>query len=166
MQHYSPTQGYEYSSKSAQQKSKALESMLDNQPHSPSDSQQQQTQTPQNIHDGNDERALMTSLNLSLRFRNEYVDENPLLGEPGSFSFTSTASQLKAQQQAAKTAASNRNVATTKSNINSAASTSLPDLKISTQLQKNKSIDKEKTPLSAKPKSARRRSRQTGSPED
>lgn len=47
-----------------------------------------------------DLRLLSESLALSARYSSEYMDENPLHGEPGSFVFASTAEHLRAQQQA------------------------------------------------------------------
>jgi mediator of RNA polymerase II transcription subunit 6 len=40
-------------------------------------------------------RLLESSLRLSLEFASEYMDENPLLGTPGNFSFTHSAAAIK-----------------------------------------------------------------------
>ncbi|KAI9832548.1 MAG: hypothetical protein M1819_004338 [Sarea resinae] len=44
-------------------------------------------------------RALEQSLNLSLQYANEYMDENPLVGEPGSFILSSSRVPPQAQAQ-------------------------------------------------------------------
>jgi mediator of RNA polymerase II transcription subunit 6 len=121
---------------------------------------------PQDGITGQDERALLESLNLSTRFGDEYVDENPLIGEPGSFVFSSTQTHLRAQQAAKAAQSAVKSMANPRSTATSTVSSPLPDLKVSTQIRKgSKTTDKDKTPLSAKPRSNRRRSRQTGSPE-
>ncbi|KAF2454384.1 MED6 mediator sub complex component-domain-containing protein [Lineolata rhizophorae] len=45
------------------------------------------------------ERALFESFNLSIRYGAEYMDENPLLGEPGSFVFSATNERVQARSQ-------------------------------------------------------------------
>jgi len=53
-----------------------------------------------------DTQALYESFGQFLRFGKEYMDENPLIGEPGSFVFTSSKQHLQAQHDmAAKKAA-------------------------------------------------------------
>ena len=54
-----------------------------------------------------DSRLLYESFNLAQRYGTEYMDENPLQGEPGSFVFSSTNEHLRARhnEQAAKAAA-------------------------------------------------------------
>lgn len=53
-------------------------------------------------------RSLAESLNLTVRYKSEYMDENPLVGEPGSFILasthgqTTTTSKSQARVQAAK----------------------------------------------------------------
>lgn len=44
--------------------------------------------------------TLYEAFNQYLRYGNEYMDENPLVGEPGAFVFSSSKQQLQAQQQA------------------------------------------------------------------
>lgn len=46
-------------------------------------------------------RLLALSLKQSLEFRDEYSDENPLIGEPGHLSFTSSLAAVKAQKRKA-----------------------------------------------------------------
>jgi len=53
-----------------------------------------------------DTDALYESFRLFSKYEKEYMDENPLIGEPGSFVFTSSKQHLQTQQdQAAKKAA-------------------------------------------------------------
>lgn len=51
------------------------------------------------------ERALLESFRLSLQYGFEYMDENPLKGEPGAFRFTQTNEKLRADQKAKEAAA-------------------------------------------------------------
>jgi len=53
-----------------------------------------------------DARLLLQSLQLSIQFGDEYMDENPLVGEPGSFRFTTTARDVKKRKQVEEAAAS------------------------------------------------------------
>lgn len=46
-------------------------------------------------------QALYESFGQFLRYKDEYMDENPLLGEPGAFVFSSSKQQLLAQQELA-----------------------------------------------------------------
>ncbi|KAI9711266.1 MAG: Mediator of RNA polymerase II transcription subunit 6 [Bogoriella megaspora] len=50
---------------------------------------------------GLNSRSLITSFNLSRQHGGEYMDENPLRGEPGSFTFSSTTSRVQAERAAA-----------------------------------------------------------------
>lgn len=50
---------------------------------------------------GQDTRLLAHSFKQSLEFRDEYADENPLVGEPGHLSFTSSLAAVKAQKRKA-----------------------------------------------------------------
>ncbi|KAH0566267.1 hypothetical protein GP486_000342 [Trichoglossum hirsutum] len=49
-----------------------------------------------------DTLSLAESFNLSLRYGNEYMDENPLVGEPGAFILSSTHAHAQALNQAAQ----------------------------------------------------------------
>ncbi len=51
-----------------------------------------------------DTQALYESFNQFVRYGSEYMDENPLVGEPGSFVFSSSKHHLQSQQQAAQKA--------------------------------------------------------------
>jgi len=52
-----------------------------------------------------DVQTLYESFNQFTRFRGEYMDENPLVGEPGAFVFSSSKQHLQSQQQQAATKA-------------------------------------------------------------
>ncbi|KAF2156232.1 MED6-domain-containing protein [Myriangium duriaei CBS 260.36] len=55
--------------------------------------------------DPRDDLLLEQSLRLTLAYGDEYMDENPLRGEPGNFVFTHTKDHLKAKQAQAEAAA-------------------------------------------------------------
>ncbi|KAL8660455.1 MAG: hypothetical protein Q9202_006535 [Teloschistes flavicans] len=99
-------------------------------------------------------QLLQDSLNLSLRYRHEYMDDSPLVGEPGSFIINKTreapqpASQLKQKPTPA------------------ASKPGTPQIKTDVLPSKRKdSMGAEKSPTSAvtKEKKARRKSRPAGS---
>jgi len=46
-----------------------------------------------------DAKLLMQSLSMAIQFSDEYMDENPLLGEPGNFKFTSTTAAVKKRKE-------------------------------------------------------------------
>lgn len=55
-----------------------------------------------------EDRLLRESLGMSVQFGDEYMDENPIIGEPGKFSFTSSTAAVKkrkADEEAAATKA-------------------------------------------------------------
>lgn len=56
-------------------------------------------------HDPRDSALLEESLRLTMAYGDEFMDENPLRGEPGNFVFTYTRDHLKARQKEAETAA-------------------------------------------------------------
>lgn len=55
--------------------------------------------------DPRDDLLLEQSLRLTMAYGDEYMDENPLRGEPGNFVFTHTKDHLKAKQAQAEAAA-------------------------------------------------------------
>src|ERR1700753_3004944 len=168
MQYYTPAQGYSYTPPSGPVTSKSLDSVRNSRANSPAiEAAQSQHLSFQSKHqqnqDGKDERALLESLLVGQRYREEFMDENPLIGEPGNLVFSSTQTHLKAPQAAKATHNVPKSVADVKSAGVSAAPSPMPDLKISTQMKKGSKADKEKTPVSAipggKPKPSRRSSR-------
>ncbi|KAI6827686.1 hypothetical protein KC332_g3516 [Hortaea werneckii] len=56
------------------------------------ESQADGTKTSSSAHDS---RLLAQSLQMAIQFGEEYTDENPLLGEPGAFKFTSSTAAVK-----------------------------------------------------------------------
>jgi mediator of RNA polymerase II transcription subunit 6 len=75
-------------------------------------------------------RLISESLRLAAAHKDEYMDANPIQGEPGSFVFKSSIEHLKAQQQAqqqvkAKAAAAAVAAAATPSGLNSSMMTPL-----------------------------------------
>ena len=174
MQYYTPAQGYSYTPPSGPVASKSLDSIRNSRANSPvieaAQSQHVSFQSRQQNQDSKDERALLESLVIGQRYRDEFMDENPLVGEPGNLVFSSTQTHLKAQQAAKVAQSASKSITDMKSTAVSVASSPMPDLKVSTQVKKGSKADKEKTPVSAnpggKPKPSRRRSRHTGSPED
>jgi mediator of RNA polymerase II transcription subunit 6 len=174
MQHYTPAQGYSYTPPSGPVTTKSLDAVRHSRANSPvieaAQSQQLSSQPRQQNQDSKDERALLESLLIGQRYKEEFMDENPLVGEPGSLVFSSTQTHLKAQQAAKAAQSAPKSVTDMRSTAVSTVSSPMPDLKVSTQLRKGSKTDKEKTPVSAgpggKPKPSRRRSRHTGSPED
>jgi mediator of RNA polymerase II transcription subunit 6 len=169
MPYFNPIQGYSYRPSSNLGSQRGIESARHSRANSPLPGASQVSSQgfaaqskPQESQAGQDERALLESLTLATRFGDEYVDENPLIGEPGSFVFSSTQTHLRAQQAAKAAQGAVKSLPNARSAANSTVSSPLPDLKLSTQIRKGtKTTEKTKTPVSAK----RRRSRQTGSPE-
>ncbi|PSN60295.1 hypothetical protein BS50DRAFT_214458 [Corynespora cassiicola Philippines] len=65
----------------------------------------------------------LSSLHLTNRYGNEFMDENPLRGEPGAFVFSNTLGHVDARNRAAQAAAQNQAAAAASSNpANSAIS--------------------------------------------
>ncbi|KAL8725751.1 MAG: hypothetical protein Q9166_007151 [cf. Caloplaca sp. 2 TL-2023] len=101
-------------------------------------------------------QLLEASLNLSLRFGREYMDENPLVGEPGSFIISKTRdSQQLSQQPNPKPV--------------SAATAKTPAPQVMTDIPPTAGKDSggsDKSPMSpvTKEKKARRKSRPAGTP--
>jgi mediator of RNA polymerase II transcription subunit 6 len=108
--------------------------------------------------------SLVRSMNISLRYREEFMDTNPLLGDPGSLKFTSTETHLQAQAAARKKAAAEDRAAreilsTSVSRISSPMMDSRP-------LENRKGSKAEKTVVGGAGKTKRRKSRIGGSPGD
>ncbi|KAI9864622.1 MAG: Mediator of RNA polymerase II transcription subunit 6 [Trichoglossum hirsutum] len=71
-----------------------------------------------------DALSLAESFNLSLRHGNEYMDENPLVGEPGAFILSSTHAHAQALNQAAQNRAAQPATRGTSTTTTQAISTS------------------------------------------
>ncbi|KAL8865638.1 MAG: hypothetical protein Q9174_006782 [Haloplaca sp. 1 TL-2023] len=106
-------------------------------------------------HDFYSNQLLEESFSMSIRYRHEYMDESPLIGEPGSFKMSKT---REAQQQAAQPKAKPAGVP---------AKPPTPQIKTDVADAKRKDgVGAEKSPISpfAKVKKARRKSKPAGSP--
>lgn len=115
-----------------------------------------------------DTQALYESFNQFVRYGNEYMDENPLIGEPGSFVFSSSKHHLQSQQQTAqKVKAAKAQIVTQQSRAATPQPSrpSTPQLKVDTVAQGKKS-NKEgtKSVSGGAPKPKRRKSRVATSP--
>ncbi len=157
-------------------KSKTSQAIRDSKPSTPENEEQSQSQNDQpnkeNASPGNgasahDSLALFDSLNLSLRFESEYMDENPLQGEPGSFVFSATKERLHArhqrqEQEQAKLQTQDRQSV-------SAAPTPTPDPRAGAGVvppRKGSKSERGSTATSAPPKPKRRKSKAPTSPMD
>ena len=189
---YSPAEGYRYFPKTTSKKdSKGLSQQQD--PDSDMTtpgaeySTQSNSQIPNSTSQGttaaaaaasssnNDSGLLFESFNLAQRYGTEYMDENPLQGEPGSFVFSSTNERLRARQHeqavkaaaaaAAATAASSK---TSESQTASAVSTPLSMTEVRMIGQKGNKTVKEQANSGGvtvpPPKPKRRKSRAPTSP--
>lgn len=178
MQYFNPAQGYGYYPPSAKPSTKTIDSLRNSRSTTPFlDTSQSQSQDqlqaltsknaqPQDLQETN---ALAESLNLSMRYSSEYMNTNPLVGEPGSFVFSSTQGHLQAQKNATKPPAAptvlTKASQESRSTNASTAPTPAAELKTS-QARKGSKVEKEKTPTSAGPgsKPRRRKSRVATSP--
>ncbi|KAF2755546.1 hypothetical protein EJ05DRAFT_503001 [Pseudovirgaria hyperparasitica] len=110
------------------------------------------------------EQSLFDALMSSIRYGTEYMDKNPLNGEPGSFVFKSTNAHIKQQEDAQAKAAE-----TLKAMQESTAmtATQTPKSQIETQILQAKrgipALDKLRT-AGAKPKPSRKKSKAPLSP--
>jgi mediator of RNA polymerase II transcription subunit 6 len=102
MQYYAPSRGHTYfppvSKSNAQIGLKSTQTSRANSPVP--DTASQTVSLPQAggakvISQANDDRAILDSFNLSMQYGSEYMDENPLAGEPGSFVLSSTGRNLQ-----------------------------------------------------------------------
>jgi hypothetical protein len=119
--------------------------------------------------DSVDEHDLVRALGLSVKYEDDYMDLNPLSGEPGSLVLASTQGHLRAEKAAKALAASQKVKLEGKSASVSAAPSPLAGPR-SEALRRGVKSEKEKTPTSAgaagpSSKLKRRKSRTTGSPD-
>jgi hypothetical protein len=107
-----------------------------------------------------DENDLLRALSLSMKYEDDYMDLNPLSGEPGSLVLSATQGHLRAEKAAKALAASQKAKLDGRSANVSAAPSPL------TASRKGARSEKEKTPAAGLGnKLKRRKSRTTGSPE-
>lgn len=115
MDHYSPAIGHSYYP-AAFEATKAAGSRAGSRVGSPSLApmdldQTQATATtaapaPEEAGDEFNDALFMTSLNLTNQYGDEYMDENPLRGEPGAFVFTNTKNAVDERNKAQEAASS------------------------------------------------------------
>lgn len=92
---------------------------------------------------------------MTLRYGNEYMDDNPLVGEPGSFILSSTRGTAQASNPAQQKVA-----ATAKSTAREATASPAPDAHPAAMAKKiNRDPDKNTTNPSAPAKAKRRKSK-------
>jgi mediator of RNA polymerase II transcription subunit 6 len=112
-----------------------------------------------------DENDLLRALSLSIKHGDDYMDLNPLSGEPGSLVLSSTQGHLRAEKAAKALAASQKARLEGKSTSVSAAPSPLTGARADASRKSVKS-EKEKTPAAGPSnKLKRRKSRTTGSPD-
>ncbi|KAF2097055.1 MED6-domain-containing protein [Rhizodiscina lignyota] len=162
---YSPVQGHYYLSPSAilsAKKAAGTESRgqsLD--PGTPVPSVANSVSGAKALQDTDDDlRLLGESLRLTAAHGSEYMDENPLRGEPGNFVFASSTEHLRAQQQAqqAKAQAAAAAAVSAASSLPSRTNTPLPEIKTQGLEQAKKGLKGgEKSPVSAGPPKLKRK---------
>lgn len=111
MSHWSPATGYSYLPPSYEApKAAATASRIGSPTLAPADLDASQGPTAAQAVDAaaptieSSDALLMQSLNLLNRFGDEYMDENPLIGEPGAFVFTNTRNAVDARNKASEQA--------------------------------------------------------------
>lgn len=178
---FSPDRGYSYHSTTKPSKSKALlESTRTSRANSPIPDTASQTSVQPSATNvkgetqsqPSDDRAIANSFQLAVRWGNEYMDENPLIGEPGALKLSSTSRQLKDQQekvQATEASKAAQKLKEKEAESTRASATPTPALPaIKTSDLKKGSISKGKSPTSAVSdggvKKIRRKSTKPGTP--
>ena len=117
MTHWSPASGYSYFPSSYEApKAATAASRIGSPTLAPTELDQSQGTATAQVADPAEattdfcDALFMQSLSLTNRFGDEYMDENPLKGEPGAFVFTNTKNAVdernKAQEQSAQAASS------------------------------------------------------------
>jgi mediator of RNA polymerase II transcription subunit 6 len=104
MQFFTPATGHTYFPPMGKPKAKpGLESTRTSRANSPMPDSSSQTgsmsQTTKDVPEVNDDTAIYESFNMALRWGSEYMDENPLVGEPGSFVLAHSSRNLKDQRE-------------------------------------------------------------------
>ncbi|QDS76704.1 hypothetical protein FKW77_000836 [Venturia effusa] len=180
---FSPDRGYSYHSTAKSSKSKALlESTRTSRANSPildTASQSSAQPSASNVKgeiqsQPSDDRAIANSFQLAVRWGNEYMDENPLIGEPGALKLSSTSRQLKDHQEkiqateASKAAQKLKEKEAESARASVVATPTPAPPAIKTSDLKKGSISKGKSPTSAVSdggvKKARRKSTKPGTP--
>jgi mediator of RNA polymerase II transcription subunit 6 len=175
LQFYTPDRGYSYHPPISKSKAIAsLESTRTSRANSPiPDAVSQTTHTLQSgakeAQQGNDDRAIATSFSLALQWGSEYMDENPLIGEPGALKLSSTSRHVKDQQDRTQAEAA-KAVQQEKEKESESARASVaptPGPLKTTDLKKGSLSSKGKSPVSATSDAGtkkRRKSKAPGTP--
>jgi mediator of RNA polymerase II transcription subunit 6 len=170
LQHFSSAEGHKYI-KSTAQPSGGLGGSADTSraaspvheaPSQPSDEGHRRPTSAQGTL--NDDQELYASFMQTIQYGDEYMDENPLVGEPGSFVFSQTQDSVRTRQAKEKAEAEARKLtsqAASRTNSN-APSPRLPPIKSEGLSRKG---TKATSPLSATVKLKRRKSKAPASPE-
>lgn len=166
LQHFSSAEGHKYI-KSTTQPSGGLDgstntsraaSPVHEAPSQRSDEGHRRTTSAQGTL--NDDQELYASFMQTIQHGDEYMDENPLVGEPGSFVFSQTQDSVRTRQAKEKAEAEARKL-TSRTNSN-AQSPRPPPIKTEGLPRKG---TKATSPLSATAKLRRRKSKAPASPE-
>jgi mediator of RNA polymerase II transcription subunit 6 len=156
MQHYAPSRGHTYyppvSKGSTQIGLRSTQTSRANSPAPDAASQTHslsQAGATKATSQPNDDRAIWDSFNLSMQYGSEYMDENPLVGEPGSFVLSSTGRNLqdkRAKEAVAEAAREKHETESTRTT--SVAPTSAAPLKIIPPSKRDSFGGKGKSPIS------------------
>ena len=172
MQHFTPAEGYSYLKSDPKKNTAADESAQTSraatpepeasaQPLSHGEKSEESKQTA-----SGDDALLWESLQQTLMYMDEFMDENPLQGEPGSFFFTSTQDHVRTQnkraEETAAAAEAGKQTSQGASRTNSTGTTPQPP-PIKTEGLPRKG-SKATSPLSATAKAKRRKSKAPASP--
>jgi mediator of RNA polymerase II transcription subunit 6 len=173
MQHFHPAQGHRYILEAPTTSTKDTQSARGSRLNTPAPeelhiptpkSSQPSVGKPTDDLNAREQSSLLRSLNMSIRYGGEFVDTNPLLGEPGQLVFTATESHLQAQAAAKAKATADKLAKEAASNAPSSIPSPTTDSK---KPEVRKGSKAEKTIIGGtKPKIGRRKSRAPGSPED
>jgi mediator of RNA polymerase II transcription subunit 6 len=165
LQHFSSAEGHKYIKSTVQSSGGLGESANTSRAGSPvqeADEGHRRPTSAQGI--SNDDQELYTSFMQTIQYGDEYMDENPLVGEPGSFVFSQTQDSVRTRQAKEKAEAEARKLtsqATSRTNSN-ASSPHPPPIKTEGLPRKG---TKATSPLSATSKLRRRKSKAPASPE-
>ena len=123
-----------------------------------------QNKTAQQIA-SSDTQTFLESFDQFQRYRNELMDENPLVGEPGSFSFTTSKQYLQAQQHTEREMARKQRVADSTSRAATPPRSMSPNSNQKPMGQSTGKSEPERDKVAAASvKSKRRKSKAAGSP--
>lgn len=171
MQRFSPAEGYSYIKPDSKKAGTAEGSTQTSRVGSPvSDTASQQLELAEKSEETNeastgDDALLWESLQKTQMYMDEYMDANPLQGEPGSMFFTSTHDHVRSQNKRAQEAAAaeaSKQASQAASRTSSTGSTPQPP-PIKTEGLPRKG-SKAMSPLSATTKTKRRKSKAPTSP--